>query len=68
MVEAVNGQLEIMRRNSGGYFQSEESLKLKLGLAVSQLEGGRWRRVASSVQNALDQFNALFQSRFAREE
>jgi putative transposase len=68
VVEAVNGQLEIMRRNSGGYFQSEESLKLKLGLAVSQLEGGRWRRVASSVQNALDQFNALFQSRFEREE
>jgi hypothetical protein len=23
-----NGQLEILRRNSGGYFQSEESLKL----------------------------------------
>lgn len=68
VVEAVNGQLEIMRRNSGGYFHSEDTLKLKLGLAISQLETGRWRRVAASVQNALDQFNALFQSRFEKEE
>jgi hypothetical protein len=34
-VEAGNRQLEILRRNSGGYFQSEESLKLKLSLVVS---------------------------------
>src|SRR6266581_4296564 len=68
VVEAVNGQLEIMRRNSGGYFQSQDTLKLKLGLAVTQLETGRWRRAATSVQNALDQFNALFQSRFEKEE
>ena len=33
VVEAVNGQLEIMRRNSGGYFHSEDTLKFKLGLA-----------------------------------
>ncbi|MFI5110683.1 MAG: transposase [Terriglobales bacterium] len=38
VVEAVNGQLEIMCRNSGGYFHSEDVLKLKLGLAVSSLE------------------------------
>src|SRR5579875_3260832 len=68
VVEALNGQLEIMRRNSGGSFHSEETLKLKRGLAVSQLETGRWRRVAASVQTALDQFNAIFQSRFESEE
>jgi putative transposase len=67
LVEAVNGQLEILRRNSGGYFHSEETLKLKLSMAVSQLETGRWRHPAASVRNALDQFNALFQSRFERE-
>jgi putative transposase len=44
VVEAINGQLEILRRNSGGYFQSEESLKLKLGLVLGSLESGRWRR------------------------
>jgi putative transposase len=67
-VEAVNGQLEILRRHSGGSFHSEDTLKLQLGLAVSPLETGRWRRVAASVQNALDQFNAIFPSRFESEE
>ena len=43
VVEAINGQLEIMRRNSGGYFHSEDTLKFKLGIAVSSPEDGRWR-------------------------
>jgi len=67
LVEAVNGQLEIMRRNSGGYFQSEDALKLKLGMAVTHLEAGSWRRVAVSVDAALDQLNAIFESRLEAE-
>ena len=67
VVEAVNGQLEIMRRNSGGYFHSDETLQLKLGMAIHQLEFGRWRRPASSVQIALDQFNIIFHKRFESE-
>ena len=35
--DAVNGQLEILRRNSGGYFQSRRSLQCKLALAVRHL-------------------------------
>jgi len=62
-VEAINGQLEIMRRNSGGYFHSEETLKFKLGLAVSSLEEGRWRTVARTIASALPQLNPMFQSR-----
>lgn len=67
VVEAVNGQLEIMRRNSGGYFQSEETLQLKLGMAIERLESGIWRRPASSVQSSLDQFHLIFQARFESE-
>lgn len=63
-VEAVNGQLEIMRRNSGGYFHSEDTLKLKLGLAVSSLENGRWRTGARGTFSVLPQLNAMFQTRF----
>jgi transposase-like protein len=65
LVEAINGQLEIMRRNSGGYFHSEDTLKLKLGLAVSNLENGKWRRSPTgSIVVVLPQLNAMFQSRF----
>jgi putative transposase len=64
IVEAINGQLEIMRRNSGGYFHSEDVLKLKLGLAISSLEEGRWRSPGRSTYAVLHQLNAMFQSRF----
>ena len=40
-VEAINKQLEILRRNSGGYFHSEETAKLKLGIVVTSLESGK---------------------------
>ena len=63
-VEAINNQLEIMRRNSGGYFHSEDILKLKLGLAISSLEEGRWRSPGRTVYAVLHQLNAMFQSRF----
>jgi transposase-like protein len=67
VVEAINGQLEILRRNSGGYFQSEDSMKLKLGLVIGSLESGRWRRTAAAIESALDQLNALFESRLEAE-
>src|ERR1700675_1051035 len=64
VVEAINGQLEIMRRNSGGYFQSEDILKLKLGLVISSLEENRWRSPGRSLWSVLPQLDAMFQSRF----
>jgi len=65
-VEAVNGQLERLRRNSGGYFQSDDTLKMKLGLTITSLENGRWYKVNGRVQEALDQLNAIFETRFER--
>lgn len=64
VVEAINGQLEIMRRNSGGYFHSEDTLKFKLGMAISSLEEGRWRAGSRTIFAVLPQLNAMFQSRF----
>ena len=64
VVEAINGQLEIMRRNSGGYFHSEDTLKFKLGLAVSSLENGKWRIANHRIHSVLPQLNAMFQARF----
>lgn len=67
VVEAVNGQLERIRRNNGGYFHSEDTLKLKLGMAIAYLEAGSWRRLAASVSTSLGQLNALFGTRFEKE-
>src|SRR6516165_968562 len=64
LVEAINGQLEIMRRNSGGYFHSEDTLKFKLGLAVASLENGKWKVPNHRIYSVLPQLNAMFQARF----
>src|SRR5215468_1997984 len=64
VVEAINGQLEIMRRNSGGYFHSEDTLKFKLGLAIASLENGKWRIPNQRIYAVLAQLNAMFQARF----
>ena len=64
IVEAINGKLEITRRNSGGYFHSEDTLKFKLGLAISSLEDGKWRHPNHAIYAVLPQLNAMFQARF----
>jgi transposase-like protein len=66
VVEAINGRLENLRRNAGGYFHSEDTLKFKLGLAINALESGKWQRSAANVQAALDSINAMFESRFEK--
>jgi hypothetical protein len=38
--------------------------KLKLGMAISTLEGGRWNRSAASIATSLNQMNAIFERRF----
>jgi putative transposase len=67
VVEAVNGQLEILRRNSGGYFQSQDTVKLKLGITITSLENGCWANVPGRVETCLHQLNAQFQTRFESE-
>jgi transposase-like protein len=67
VVEAVNGQLERMRRNNGGYFHSQATLSLKLAMAVSHLESGTWRRHAANICGALPQINAMFDVRYQSE-
>jgi transposase-like protein len=63
-VEAVNGQLERLRLNNGGYFQSESNLQLKLGIATRFLQDGKWRSPAAAVREVLPQLNAIFERRF----
>jgi putative transposase len=67
IVEAVNGQLEKIRRNSGGYFQSDDILKMKLGMTIASLENGRWSKINGRVDEALHQLNAMFETRFEKE-
>ena len=66
-VEAVNGQLERMRRNNGGYFHSQHILELKLGMTIDFLEQGKWNKPAASTRAAIHELNTLFEHRFEDE-
>ena len=59
---------KIIRRNSGGYFQSADTVKLKLGITITSLENGRWSKVTGRVEECLHQLNAKFQMRFESED
>jgi len=67
-VEVINKEIEKVRINSGGYFQSEATLKLKLGALTYGLEQGRWSSPAAAVGEALHQLNLMFEARFESEE
>ena len=63
-VEAVNGQLERLRRNSGGYFQSNDSLMMKLGITFDILETTTWKKPAGNFQTCLAELRRLHALRF----
>jgi transposase-like protein len=67
-VETVNGQLERMRRNNGGYFHSQDTLRLKLGITIDYLETGRWKTPAACVRAVLPQLLAMFAQRFDNDD
>ena len=64
VVEAVNGQLERLRINNGGYFHSGRILEMKLGMTITYLEEGRWKRRMANISSALPRLNAMFERRF----
>jgi hypothetical protein len=63
-VEVINGRLEIMGRNSGGTFHSEDIARLNLGLAISPLRRDAGDVQIESICAGPPQLNAMFQSRF----
>lgn len=63
-VEAVNGQLERLRRNSGGYFQSQESLTTKLGITFDILESTSWKTPSANFATSLAELKLLHAARF----
>lgn len=63
-VEAVNGQLEKLRRNSGGYFQSHDSLTMKLGITFDILETTSWKKPSANFATSLAELKLLHAARF----
>jgi transposase-like protein len=63
-VEAFNNQLERLSRNSGSWFQSRESLEMKLGILITTLHESRWKNPSATMQGAIHDLVYLFGKRY----
>jgi len=63
--ENINKQIERMRINLGGYFQSREVLEINVYLQFIRLENGRWRKGVSELKAKLYELSQMFAQRYA---
>lgn len=63
-VEGINNAIEIVRRNSGGYFHSERELAVKTKIIFDNLTQTKWKNPIPRFAGNLTQINQLFQERF----
>ena len=60
--ENLHKELEKIKQNGGGYFQSMRILEAKWGMYLRKLREGRWRRPEPRFKGALPELYRLFRS------
>ena len=66
--ENLHKELEKIKQNGGGYFQSMRILEAKWGMYLRKLREGRWRRPEPRFKGALPELYRLFRSIYESEE
>ncbi|GAB6183080.1 IS256 family transposase [Thermodesulfovibrio hydrogeniphilus] len=66
-VENINSRLEVLRVNSGGYFQSEKTASVAIYVIVDKIRKGRWSKPMAVSRGVLYELQQMFQMRFAHE-
>ena len=67
LVENINRQIERIRINLGGYFQSPEVLEINVYLQFKRLENGRWRKGVPELKARQYELLQLFRQRYELE-
>ncbi|MEO0277963.1 MAG: IS256 family transposase, partial [candidate division WOR-3 bacterium] len=62
--ENLHKELDKIRINSGGYFQSEKILFAKLEIFIKNLTTTRWAKPETHFKNSLPLLHILFNKRF----
>jgi len=62
--ENLHKELENIRRNSGGYFQSEDMLWIKWGIFIGNLQNRRWHKPEPIIQSKLFELRQMFKKNF----
>lgn len=67
IVENINSRLELVRANTGGYFQSMRTAEIAIYVTISRIEKQRWQKPMPLVKSAIYELRQMFIAKFFKE-
>jgi len=64
VVENINSRIELIRANTGGYFQSVKTAHMAIYVTVSRIEKNKWKEPLPLVKSALYELKQMFVKKF----
>ena len=64
VVENINSRIELIRANTGGYFQSIKKAEVAIYVTVSRIEKNKWKEPLPLVKSALYELKQIFVKKF----
>jgi len=64
VVENINSRIELIRANTGGYFQSIKTAEVAIYVTVSRIEKNKWKEPLPLVKSALYELKQMFVKNF----
>ena len=64
IVENLNSKFEILRINSGGYFQSTKTAEISIFIIAEKLKNTKWLKPMQAFSHCIYEINQLFITRF----
>lgn len=66
-MENINSRLELVRANTGGYFQSMRTAEIAIYVTISRIEKQRWQKPMPLVKSAIYELRQMFIAKFFKE-
>jgi transposase-like protein len=63
-VEGINNDIEIYKRNSGGYFHSQRDLMVKMRIMINHKYNHKWKKTIPIFKAKIFQINNIFKKQF----
>jgi putative transposase len=64
VVENINSRIELIRANTGGYFQSIKTAEVAIYVTVSRIKKNKWKEPLPLVKSALYELKQIFVKKF----
>jgi len=64
VVENINSRIELIRSNTGGYFQSMKTAEVAIYVTVSRIQNNKWKDPLPLVKSALYELKQMFMKKF----